>query len=254
MKVAFVGPSLWGEIEHGSFAPAPSVIIRPPAAQGDIFAAVKDGATVIGLIDGLYENVAAPWHKEILFALQSGVAILGGASLGALRAAECAAFGMIGVGRIFDDYAKERRIDDSDVAQIHSPTELGSFPLSAALVNVDATIDRAGLAGVLSDEERTALPKIARSIFFKDLTLDSVASAFYDDKQRARDLGERLSRHWIDQKRIDARQLMDAMESMPDEMSRVRLSWQMRESGIWMAFTAAERRNALATNEGSSPS
>ena len=44
--------------------------------------AVIEGATVIGLIDGFFENVASVWHKEILFALSEGVQVFGAASMG----------------------------------------------------------------------------------------------------------------------------------------------------------------------------
>ncbi|RUX68847.1 hypothetical protein EN904_03020 [Mesorhizobium sp. M7A.F.Ca.CA.001.07.2.1] len=61
--------------------------------------AVLEGRKVIGLIDGLFESGPAVWHKEILFALDAGCRLLGAASMGALRAAECWQFGMIGIGK-----------------------------------------------------------------------------------------------------------------------------------------------------------
>ena len=122
------------------YATRPLFVCRGPARQGDIARAALEGASAIGLVDGLYEDVAAPWHKEILFALAQGVTVLGGASIGALRAAECAAFGMIGVGDIFESYVSGARVDDSDVAQLHAPAELDYAPLTEALVNVEATL------------------------------------------------------------------------------------------------------------------
>jgi hypothetical protein len=78
---------------------APGIEIRPPAVQGDILDAVRAGVCAIGLIDGHFEFAAPVWHKEILFALSIRVRVLGAANRGALRASECAAFGMVGVGR-----------------------------------------------------------------------------------------------------------------------------------------------------------
>ncbi len=103
MKVVFVGPSLAGitlpgkgvttnsHADLGSDVPK-DIEFRPPAIQGDIMRAIKDGATVIGLIDGQFEYVAPVWHKELLFALDLGIAVLGASSMGALRAVECQAF------------------------------------------------------------------------------------------------------------------------------------------------------------------
>lgn len=244
MKVVFAGPSLSGEVREGRMASAPSVLIRPPAAQGAILRAVDAGANVIGLIDGVYEHLAAPWHKEILFAMQSGVIVFGGASLGALRAAECAPFGMIGVGRIYDDYASGRRIDDSDVAQIHAPPEMDSAPLSAALVNIHATIDRAHANGEISAAERSTLRTLAGSIFFKELTIESVAAAALASGQCPVDVLALLTRNWVDQKRIDARELVMRIEQTPDARSASKPTWTLNESGLWLRLVSGEMGEA----------
>ena len=82
--------------------------------------AVSAGATVIGIVDGYFEYVAPVWHKEILYALSSGCTVLGAASMGALRACECAAFGMRGIGRIFEDYREGVRTFLEPTAAHHS--------------------------------------------------------------------------------------------------------------------------------------
>ena len=244
MKIVFAGPSLSGEVCDGRMACAPSVLIRPPAAQGAILRSVDSGANVIGLIDGVYEHLAAPWHKEILFAMQCGVVVFGGASLGALRAAECAAFGMIGVGRIYDDYASGRRIDDSDVAQIHAPPEMDCAPLSAALVNIHATIDRTCANGEISAGERSILRTLAEDIFFKDLTIEAVAAAAQASGRFSKDVLARLTRNWVDQKRIDAREVVMRVEATPDARSPTRPSWTLNESGLWLRLVSGERGEA----------
>lgn len=127
--VVFAGPSIHGIA--GQFA---GLDLRGPAACGDILDAVGQGIKVIGLIDGLYGDCAAVWHKEILYALSAGVTVFGAASMGALRAAECAAFGMIGIGHVFEDYRDGRRFSDADVAVNHAPRELGYSPLTRWLM------------------------------------------------------------------------------------------------------------------------
>src|SRR5262245_4299213 len=111
--------------------------MRPPAACGDILRAVRDGARAIGLIDGLFGDSPSVWHKEILAALAEGIPVYGAASMGALRAAECHRFGMIGVGRIFSEYRDGLRVADSDVAVVHGPAEVRYRPLTEALVDVE---------------------------------------------------------------------------------------------------------------------
>src|SRR6478609_4677562 len=129
MRIIFAGPSFGADIDRLR-AENPLVIFRGPAARGDILQAVQDGARAIGIVDGYFGEVPSVWHKEILYALQKNVVVAGGASMGALRAAECAAFGMIGLGSIFEDYADGRLIDDEAVALVHAPEALGWLPLS----------------------------------------------------------------------------------------------------------------------------
>ena len=126
---------------------------------------------MIGLVDGRYEDVAAVWHKEILYAIGEGVQVFGAASMGALRAAECADFGMIGVGAVFERYRSGELEDDAAVAQLHAPAELGYLPLTEALVNVEATIERfRKLQAVTRGGGGAARCGSARALFFKERT------------------------------------------------------------------------------------
>lgn len=176
MKIVFAGPSLYGYVRDGRIVSAPSLACRGPARQGDIDRAVAEGASAIGLIDGLFEDVAAPWHKEILRALSQGVAIYGAASMGALRAAECAAFGMVGIGEIYERYASGELVDDDAVAQLHAPAELDYQPLTEALVDIEATLAAAYGARAIEAGEREELTRIARRLNFKERTIDRIVS------------------------------------------------------------------------------
>ena len=116
--VVFVGPSLAGAPRRAAAGRAPP---RPAAEAGDLYRAARAGARVIGLVDGVFEDRPTVWHKEILWALERGVRVIGAASLGALRAAECAPFGMEGVGAIFAPLRDGAIEDDSDLAVVHAP-------------------------------------------------------------------------------------------------------------------------------------
>jgi hypothetical protein len=119
--VVFLGPSLAAD-EARRLLPARYV---PPARCGDILRARRLEPRVIAVVDGLFGTTAAVWHKEILLALEDGRAVFGAASMGALRAAELAAFGMIGVGAIFEAYRDGRYTDDDEVAVAHGPATEG---------------------------------------------------------------------------------------------------------------------------------
>jgi hypothetical protein len=204
MKVVFVGPSL----PYAHDVAAADIDIRPPACQGDVMQAIADGATTIGVIDGQFETAAPVWHKELLFALSRKITVLGAASMGALRAAECAAYGMIGVGRIFDDYVSGIRVDDADVALTYGPAELGYPPLSIPLVNAQATIAKISDLGLLNDALCTKLEDSACTLFFKRRTWKSIANAAGIELETLKPV---LEICWVDQKRLDAISLLEEM-------------------------------------------
>lgn len=204
MKVVFVGPSLPSARELA----AADIEIRPPACQGDVMRAIADGASKIGLIDGQFEMAPPVWHKELLFALSKKITVLGAASMGALRAAECAPYGMIGVGTIFEDYMSGARVDDADVALTYGPAELGYPPLSIPLVSVQATIARICDLGLLNEALCAKLKDAAGALFFKRRTWRSIATTAGIELESLKPV---LEMCWVDQKKTDAMALLQAM-------------------------------------------
>lgn len=168
--LVFAGPSLHGTGVHGG----QDFDKVAPARCGDLMRAVLDGRKVIGLIDGVFESGPSVWHKEILFALDAGCSVLGAASMGALRAAECWQFGMVGIGGIFEDYRSGRRNADADVALVHGPAEIGHLPLTVPLVDVADGVERMHVARVLDEERAKAVLAVAGRTHFKSRTWKQV--------------------------------------------------------------------------------
>jgi hypothetical protein len=241
MKILFVGPTLYGEVRGGRLDHAPEIICQGPARHGDIAKSVLEGASVIGLIDGRYEDVPSPWHKEILFALSEGIHVLGGGSLGALRAAECAAFGMTGVGVIFERIVKGEIIDDSDVAQLHAPEEMHFLPLTEALVNVDETFRRVMALGLIDAKQYARLISAARSLFFKHLTFESVIDRCSLPLAEAERLRELVGLHRADLKREDAHALVKIMVALPTERRKAPPPWTLAKPAVWERYIAGLR-------------
>ena len=214
------------------------IVCLPPAQQGDLARAVLQGATVIGLVDGRYEDVAAPWHKEILYAIDQGVRVFGAASMGALRAAECAPFGMVPVGVVAQRYISGDITDDADVAQIHGPPELGCLPLSEALVNCEATQKAAVGAGALSSADAARLKSSAKRIFFKDRTLKRIVEQAGFSGSQGNALVEILKAHWRDIKREDATALVREMLDEPAARRTRPQAWTFRQPTAWKRFIA----------------
>jgi hypothetical protein len=135
--VYFVGPSLYGvNVDH-----LDGEIWRGPAKAGDIVDTVRqDNPRQIVLLDGLFHQSLAVWHKELVFALLEGVVCIGAASMGALRAAELHHYGMIGIGKIFEMY-RDGEEDDSLVAIDLEPgtyRPLREAPIGSDLKRQDA--------------------------------------------------------------------------------------------------------------------
>ncbi len=176
----FLGPTL-GRAEAAATLDA---VLLPPARRGDVVAAARDrGATTIALVDGYFEQAPAVWHKEILWALSEGVAVFGAASMGALRAAELAQFGMIGVGRIFEAYRDGRFApfedpfeDDDEVAVVHGPAET-DYAGTLALVDARATLARAAAEGVIDAAAMRAVAAAGKALFYKGRTWPAILAA-----------------------------------------------------------------------------
>ena len=133
----FAGPSLFGA------ARTAEVVWHPPAAAGDMLALADDKRKIVVLIDGLFGASRSPWHKEILILLAHGIPVIGAASMGALRAAELDRFGVVGVGAIYQSYARGTLVADDAVALLHAPAALGHRPLTIAEVDLRALLFRA---------------------------------------------------------------------------------------------------------------
>jgi hypothetical protein len=134
--------------------------------MGSVLAIVPDRPRAVVIIDGVFERTPAVWHKEILFALSHGIRVFGASSMGALRAAELAPFGMEGIGRIFEMFRDGTLEDDDEVAVAHADAEQGYRCLSDAMVNLRDGLERAAAAGAISEATRDRLAAAAKERFY----------------------------------------------------------------------------------------
>ena len=165
--IVFVGPTLPAAEVRALLAGAD---VRPPAAVGDVLAAIAERPKRIALIDGYFERMAAVWHKELLLAIERGIAVFGAASMGALRAAELARFGMIGAGEIYKLYARGTLVADDEVAVAHLPAAQGYGPVSDALVNLRSGLALARRRRVITARTHDQLIELARGWFYRERT------------------------------------------------------------------------------------
>lgn len=139
---------------------------QPPVCRFQLEKFVQKGYKVIGIIDGIFFDRAAVGHREILSALDAGVKVVGGASMGALRASELDVHGMIGIGKVYEWYRDGVIESDDEVAVSTNPDTFE--PISVPLVNIRETLKAAFASGLLSEEEREGLLELAINIYYPD--------------------------------------------------------------------------------------
>jgi hypothetical protein len=240
--VVFAGPSIHG-LDPALLA---GFTRHAPAACGDVLRAVGAGATIIGLIDGVFQDKASVWHKEILATLDRGVAVYGAASMGALRAAECQAFGMIGVGGIFEDYAAGRRVADADVAVAHAPEAFAFRPLTEAMVDVEAVLERLVAAATLSVETAQRLQAAATRLHFSQRDWPAILAEAGEAEQNRASILDAVRRLGFSRKRADALALLQRLRA--DSARGVAAGAAMPEPfNHTLFFAALERRLGIAS-------
>lgn len=244
----FTGPSLSAKEARGIL----DAEYLPPVAQGDVYNAALKQPKAIAIIDGYFTNVPSVWHKEILFALWRGVHVFGGASMGALRAAELVPFGMQGVGWVFEAYRDGAIIDDDEVAVLHGPEEVGFPSLSEAMVNVRRTVAAAVAAQVVGETTGAALLDRAKALHFTKRTYDNIVEAAAD--LPATEFGAEVAAFadWlpqgrVDQKRIDAIALLRLLHDRHDALQTPNAArFNFEHTTLWEELTRRAARRAEA--------
>ncbi|WNG24790.1 hypothetical protein F0U62_12825 [Cystobacter fuscus] len=247
----FTGPSLSPEEGRAEL----DAVFLPPAAQGDVYRASLDQPRAIGIIDGYFERIPSVWHKEILWAMSQGIHVFGSASMGALRAAELAAFGMEGVGTIYEAFASGALQDDDEVAVLHGAAEDGYRTVSEAMVNIRATLEAAAKAGVLGPEMHTGLERLAKELFYPERSWPVVLARGAEQKLPAGELEALrswLPRGRVNQKRLDALAMLRVMRERLSgnlEPKRVRYSFEYTDAWDQVRRRTGQLRTSAGTNE-----
>ena len=227
--LVFVGPTLASaEVARR----LPGAELHPPVAVGEVLGLLRRrGLTRLAIIDGYFERMAAVWHKELLLALERGIEVWGASSMGALRAAELAPFGMRGVGTIFRAFARGTLVADDEVAVAHLPAEAGYRAISDALVNLRDGIAR---APGLTASVRASLVELARARFYRDRTWAGLVADGRAAGLPARQLSALAAWPKPDRKAADARLLLGALARTPPAPPppiRVPRTWALRQLG-----------------------
>jgi len=208
--IIFTGPSL----NHAEAMEILDADYRPPIKRGDITAALNDNPDIIGIIDGVFHQQPAVSHREILDALKKGVTVVGGASMGALRASELDDFGMIGIGYVYNQYKNGHIESDDDVAIVINPINLEQ--LSDSLVSMEYNFKMMLDEGIISEEEFNKLFETAKSIFYPNRTYNLVFKDVDIGFVKIEEIKKFLDEHGIDIKRQDAIDVVKYIKNIID--------------------------------------
>jgi hypothetical protein len=212
-------------------------VYLPPAAEGDVFRAALKRPQAIGIIDGYFQSTPSVRHKEILWAMSRGVHVFGSASIGALRAAELAAFGMEGVGTVFELYRDGVLEDDDEVAIAHGPAEVEFRGGSEAMVDIRQTLQRAERVGVISIQVRTALERIAKELFYPDRSYAVIlrrASVCGLPQPELAQLREWLPEGRVSQKREDALAMLRLIRGrLAEGLDPKNVPYSLQHTSMW---------------------
>ncbi|MFJ7305229.1 TfuA-like protein [Streptomyces sp. NPDC099088] len=211
----FVGPSA-----GGAAGLKQEIIDRctvlPPVQAGDLLKLNAVSGDVVILIDGYFYNRPAVRHKEILYLLSQGVQVHGAASMGALRAAELAPFGMVGHGAVFAAYQSGDLVGDDEVAVVHGGAEHGYRPLTDALVSLRYKMHCAINSGACTSEVARKVIEAAKKLHFPQRNWLQIAANVRQvgvpeaDLEVVRDY---LRQRSVDIKQIDASCLLEKVVS-----------------------------------------
>jgi hypothetical protein len=238
----FVGPTLVGQDVLDIL---PNAVLHPPVAHGDLLGLELARGDVVVIVDGFYHQEGSVRHKEILSLLADGILVVGCASIGALRAAELAEYGMIGNGAVFRMYRDGVIEADEEVAVAHTPEpEYRSLTVPSVVLRCMAAA--AVRAGVIDQAEADSVVDLARAVHYTERSWQAVWRAV-EATDSVADAGVRL-RKFVDScqgaRDIKAEDALDTLRKVADGAlpdirhlveSWVSGDWRNRHLGEWQA-------------------
>ncbi|RQD87033.1 TfuA-related McrA-glycine thioamidation protein [Methanosalsum natronophilum] len=211
-SIIFTGTS----ISHSEASRILDVQYAGPVVRCDVQKAVSEGYDIIGIIDGVFFNKAAVSHREIIKAIRNGVTVVGGGSMGALRASELDSHGMIGIGRIYEWYRDGMLEDDDEVAVATNPDTYE--PVSSPMVNIRETLISAHSNRVIGKDVRDDLIDIGKRTHYNYRSYEGIIKSGLSQQIISEEEGKNLlnfcKEHEVDVKREDAKEVISKVKEL----------------------------------------
>jgi TfuA protein len=138
--------------------------------------------TYVGLIDGLFLQDYPPTPIEVYQLLANKrFRVVGGASLGALRAVELEKFGMKGIGKVFELFKNGVTDADDEVAVTFYPNQHDERSRiedqdaqSEAMIDIRYNLYLAFKKNIISGRTKQMITRVAKSIYFPNRIYSNV--------------------------------------------------------------------------------
>lgn len=179
----FAGPTI-GRAEVA--ARMPDARIEPPAARGNLDRLRAEGVSTFLIIDGVFAHALAVSPGEVVRTCRAGARVIGAASLGAIRAAECAPAGVEGVGAVQQLYRWRVIRDDDEVAVAVDPSR-DHRAVSDALIAIRFAVLAGLRRGLLDRRQASAVLASAKATHFsRRRWFSALADAGVEDSDELR--------------------------------------------------------------------
>jgi TfuA protein len=204
----------------------------PPIRRGDLITAMDQRYPVIAIIDGEFYQSLAVSPKEILVTLRAGIQVIGGSSMGALRAAEMNVYGMEGIGQIYRWYRSGVVYRDDDVALLYGQVDDLCFRAATVpMVNVLWASREFRRLGTMAPQVRRRMSAAARGIHWSRRTWEEIcrrARLDEDDRAKVRDWAADPGN---DLKRVDACRVVEYTTAVMQAAAIPERATATREAG-----------------------
>ena len=212
----------------------PEAKLLPPIKSSDLINILrnsneKDYPRRILIVDGFFHGKLSVRHKEILYALNQGIEVYGSSSIGALRAAECSKYGMIGVGRIFDFFSSKFATSDDEVAVTYTSNEPYE-ELSLPLINLRFAINDIFKKKIIDKNQKEKLLRLIKKIHFSDRTFN-----YLQEIKFIKEFVPVIKSFYINWKERDAIEALKLMKSKNNHKSDIK-EWNLNHGSFFLNY------------------
>ena len=201
----------------------PNAVVARPVQRGDVIADIRDKVGCILILDGVFHQSLSVCPSEIMDALRRGMRVFGASSMGALRAAELEAYGMIGIGDVFEYVRDSKVFRDDFVGQVFIEDWPQIQHDSVTWVELEINLRTLHARGEISGAIYRYLRACYAELHYTDRSLQTLSARIRSERRDAQklvDVATRALKKMQRPKFRDARTALRAVARHYDDVAR----------------------------------